>query len=150
MNGRLLVACLLAFSWPAAAADCHRGTLVGDVTHVRDGDTIEVAGLPIRLNGLAAPEHDEPGGPEATEAMRQLVADRQLRCELDGEHTHDRCVGICYLDGEDISEVMVRKGLARDCPRFSGGRYRTAESQAANGGATIEATYPLPGYCEPR
>jgi hypothetical protein len=25
--------------------------------------------MPIRLNGLAAPEHDETGGPEATAAM---------------------------------------------------------------------------------
>jgi hypothetical protein len=45
------------------------------------------------------------------------------RCELDGERTYDRCVGICYLQDEDISEGMVRRGLARDCPRFSGGRY---------------------------
>jgi hypothetical protein len=21
---------------------------------------------------------------------------------VDDEHTHDRCVGVCYLDGEDI------------------------------------------------
>jgi len=24
---------------------------------------------------------------------------------------HDRCVGICYLEGQDISEIMVRRGL---------------------------------------
>jgi len=41
---------------PADAASCRARVLVGEVTHVRDGDTIEVAGLPIRLSGLAAPE----------------------------------------------------------------------------------------------
>ena len=30
--------------------------LTGTVTHVRDGDTIEVGKIPIRLNGVSAPE----------------------------------------------------------------------------------------------
>jgi micrococcal nuclease len=123
---------------------------VAEVTHVRDGDTIEVGGLPIRLQGLAAPEGNEPGGDEATEAMVEMVLGRELSCDLDGTRTYDRCVGICYFDGEDISDVMVRRGLARDCPRFSGGRYAQAERQAAAAGATIPRDYTLPGYCLPR
>jgi endonuclease YncB( thermonuclease family) len=138
---------VLLFVAPADAAKCPRGTLTGQVTHVRDGDTIVVGSMPIRLNGLAAPEGDEPGGAAATQAMLELVQGRTLRCELDGERTHDRCVGVCYLNGEDIAEVMVREGLARDCPRFSAGRYAEAERQAASGGSTIRVTYPLPGYC---
>jgi micrococcal nuclease len=140
---------LLAAS-PADAAQCPRGTLTGQVTLVRDGDTIVVGGMPIRLNGLAAPEGDEPGGAEATNAMQQLVLGRELRCELDGERTHDRCVGVCYLDGTDVSEVMVHRGVARDCPRFSQGRYAEAERQAAADGTRIGRTYTLPGYCRPR
>lgn len=46
---------------------------------------------------------------------------------------------------QDISEVLVRQGPACDCVRFSGGRYRAAETQAAAEGATIRASYPLPG-----
>jgi hypothetical protein len=72
------------------------------------------------------------------------------RSELDGERTHDRCVGVCYLESEDISEVMVRRGLGRDCPRFSDRRYAEAERQAAAYGATIGGVYPLPEYCRPR
>ena len=106
--------------------------------------------MPIRLNGLAAPEGGEPGGAAATQAMLELVQGHTLRCELDGERTGDRCVGICYLDGADISEVMVHRGLARDCPRYSRGRYAEAELQAAVAGATIGRAYPLPGYCRPR
>ena len=145
-----LLACFLVLPWSAPAAQCPRGTLIGEVTHVRDGDTIEAGGLPIRLQGLAAPEGNEPGGAEATGAMRQMVLGRELRCELDGERTHDRCVGICYLQGQDISETMVRRGLARDCPRFSGGRYAEAERQAAADGAIVRAAYSLPAYCRPR
>jgi hypothetical protein len=79
--------------------------------------------------------------------MLDLVDGRELRCELNGERTHDRCVGVCYLDGADIAAIIVRQGLARDCERFGGGRYRAAERQAAAEGATIRASYPLPSYC---
>ena len=75
---------------PTLAQPCAPGTFVAYVTYVRDGDTIEVGGLPIRLNGLAAPEGDEPGGIRATEAMRQMALGQELRCELNGERTHDR------------------------------------------------------------
>lgn len=66
--------------------------------------------------------------------MIDLVEGRTLRCELNGERTHDGCAGICYLEGADIS----------------GGRYAEAERQAAADGATISGVYPLPGYCRPR
>jgi endonuclease YncB( thermonuclease family) len=135
---------------PADAAECPRGTLTGQVTYVRDGDTMEVGSMPIRLNGLAAPDGDEPSGAAATKAMTELVRGRTLRCELDGERTHDRCVGVCYLEGENISEVMIQRGVARDCPRFSQGRYAQAEREAAADGATIGRTYSLSGYCRTR
>jgi endonuclease YncB( thermonuclease family) len=99
---------------------------------------------------LAAPEGDEPGGIEATRAMIDLALGRQVRCELNGERTHDRCVAVCHLNGADIAEVMVRTGLARDCPRFSRGRYQAAEAHAIAAGATIGGRYRLPGYCRPR
>jgi micrococcal nuclease len=145
----LLVLALLVTATAAAAAPCPRGTLTGEVTFVRDGDTIVVGSMPIRLNGLAAPDGDEPGGEAATRAMVKLVDGQRLRCELNGERTHDRCVGVCYLEGVDISAEMVLRGVARDCPRFSGGRYHVIEAQAAADGATIGRTYRLPGYCRP-
>ena len=138
---------VLLASGPADGRQCERGPLAGTVSHVRDGDTIELAGRALRLNGLAAPEGDEPGGAEATVAMVELALGRQVRCELDGERTHDRCVAVCYLEGRDLAAEMIRAGLARDCPRFSGGRYRAAEMQAAAAGATIGGSYRLPGYC---
>ncbi|HEX5796544.1 MAG TPA: hypothetical protein VFY19_11940 [Geminicoccaceae bacterium] len=82
--------------------------------------------------------------------MLELVLNRKVRCELDGERTHDRCAGVCFLEGQDIAAILVQQGLARDCPRFSGGRYAEAERQAAADGATISGVYPLPGYCRPR
>lgn len=103
--------------------------------------------MPIRLNGLAAPERDEPGGVEATHAMRRMIDGRELRCELNGERTYDRCVGVCYLADTDIAATMVRMGLARDCPRYSGGRYAEDERRAVADGDTIRRVYPLPANC---
>jgi micrococcal nuclease len=117
MITRLAVLALVLLAVPAMA--CERGTLTGHVTYVRDGDTIEFGAMAIRLQGLAAPEWNEPGGTEAREAMLELVHGRTVRCELDGTRTYDRCVGICYLDSQDIGEAMVAAGLVRDCPRFS-------------------------------
>jgi endonuclease YncB( thermonuclease family) len=107
--------------------DIHTGL----VTKVRDGDTIEVADLPVRLNGIAAPELDEPEGPEARDYMRDLVIGREVRCELNGERNYDRVIGICFLDGEDIGGLIISAGLARDCPKFSGGRYHEFNTDAS-------------------
>ena len=51
------------------------------------------------------------------------------------------------LEARDISETLVRAGLARDCRRFSGGRYAEAERRAVEEGAAIRQIYQLPGYC---
>jgi hypothetical protein len=69
---------------------------------------------------------------------------RPCAVRLNGERTHDRCVGVCYLKGVDISAEMVRRGVARDCPRFSSGGYRILEAQAAANGAMIGRSYRLP------
>ena len=55
--------------------------------------------------------------------MVELVEGQTVVCDLTQERTYGRRVGWCYLDGQDIAEALVRAGLARDCPRFSGGQY---------------------------
>lgn len=128
---------LLASSIAAAQSE-----VSGNVTHVRDGDTIEVAGVPIRFDGVSAPELDEPYGDQSKNAMRGLVAGQQVRCELTGAKTYDRFVGTCFLDdGTNLSAEIISMGLARDCPRYSGGRYREYETERSR-------RLPFPGYCK--
>ena len=105
---------------------------------VTDGDTLRVGGVPVRLKGLAAPEvahggdGGEPGGSEAKAFMVKLVEGQTVVCDLTRERTHGGRVSWCYLDGQDVAEALIRAGLARDCPRFSGGRrYAAAERPAA-------------------
>lgn len=116
-------------------------TMSRTVTHVRDGDTIVFGKQPIRLDGIAAPERNEPGGKEATAYMRQLMLGKLLNCIDNGQWTHDRLVVVCHLNGEDIGRLIVAGGLARDCPQFSGSRYTGAETAASR-------ALPFPRYCK--
>ena len=125
---------------PPAMAD--PTILTGGVTKVRDGDTIEVGKIPIRLNGVSAPETSEPLGPLSKAFMVDLLMGKRVRCELDGTKTHDRWVGICYLNGRDIGAAVIGVGLALDCPRYSGGRYAKLEVP------TAVLRMRLPRYCE--
>jgi micrococcal nuclease len=103
----------------------------GRVTVVRDVDTIVVAGIPVRLNGLDGPEVSSRIGREARAFMTRLVRGETVSCQLNGDRTHDRWVGVCFLDGQDIGAIAVANGHALDCARYSGGRYRDLETPAA-------------------
>jgi micrococcal nuclease len=115
--------------------------LTGTVTHVRDGDTIEVGKVPIRLNGVSAPELKEPLGKASKKFMRDLVLGKPVRCELNGKKTYDRLVGTCFIEGKDIGVAVIKAGLALDCPRYSGGRYKAVET------VTGRDRIKLPKYC---
>lgn len=91
-------------------------TVEGPVTHVRDGDTIEVRGVAIRLGSLDCSEMSTGQGRRAAERMRSLVSGRMLTCHLNGRESYDRKIGSCRLpDGTDIAGIMIRDGV---CDRF--------------------------------
>ncbi len=125
---------------------------VSGIAHVVDGDTIHLtteAGklVKVRLLGVAAPERHEIGGSEASHFVEKLAEGRMVRCELDGSQTKGRVVGTCFVgDAEgskDIGAELISAGLALDCPRFSGGKYKALERPEA-------ARLPYPSYCVPR
>jgi endonuclease YncB( thermonuclease family) len=127
-----------------------------DTGRAIDSDGIVIGHVEVRLQGIAAPEwsdragHD-PGGRAALKGLASMVDGREVRCELDGTTASSgRPVGVCFVGGHDVGRRMVEMGLARDCPRFSGGRYKEAEAQARVRGADLSRIYHLPGYCTPR
>ena len=63
--------------------------------------------------------------------MVELIERETVVCDLTQERTHGRRVGWCYRGGKDIAEALIAAGLARDCPRFSSGRYAAAEVPAS-------------------
>lgn len=54
----------------------------GPVSHIRDGDTIEVAGMPVRFGPQDCAERGTVRGDPATTRMRELVAGQPLTCAL--------------------------------------------------------------------
>jgi len=121
-------------SWPWSA-----GSLRSRVPHWRSG-----------LRGSRRRKEVSRAALRPRQPSRRSCSAKEIRCQLTGKRTYDRCVAVCYLDGADIEAIMVRTGYARDCPRYSGGRHREAERQAAADGATIGRIYALPGYCRTR
>ncbi len=90
--------------------------LAGRVTHVRDGDTVEVSGVPVRIANLDCAESGTAAGERATERMRQLARTGPFSCDLEGRMSYDRQVGTCQLaDGRDVGEVLIGE---RQCGRW--------------------------------
>ena len=137
------IAPLLAALFLAAAPARAISVLTGPVTHVRDGDTVEVEGQAVRLQGLHAPEFATPAGERAAAWMRTYALGRTVTCRLTGEASYDRVVGVCRAGGADLAAGLIAAGLGRDCPRYSGGRYAALETDAGKALA-------LPPYCRPR
>lgn len=107
-----------------------------------DGDTIEIAGQRIRLQGVDAPESWQ-GCWDANENMYRcgkvsadaldkfLVASRPTRCEFVEWDRYKRMVGECYrADGASVGEWMVRNGYALDYKQYSKGAFAKAEAEA--------------------
>jgi len=119
------------------------GDTVSGSARAVDGDTLEVSGVRIRLNGVAAPERNEPGGAEATAEMKQMISGKTVRCSLTGKKTYKREVGTCWVGTLDLGAALIASGKARDCPRYSAGRYSALESESVS-------FLPFPTYCAPR
>ena len=91
--------------------------LTGTITHVRDGDTIEVDGIPIRLAALDCPENGSAEGNQATVVAKQL-AGLEASCELTGDKTYDRLVGYCSIGGLDSGKMMMSQTSCKVWEKF--------------------------------
>jgi endonuclease YncB( thermonuclease family) len=108
---------------PIAAGSTLRGKC-----YVIDGDTIHINSTRIRLAGIDAPELEDPWGKKAKWEMVSICKGKVITAKLAHDKSYDRIVATCFLpDGTDISAELVRRGLALDWAKFSGGKYRHLE-----------------------
>lgn len=136
---RLLLFCAVLLT--ATPADAFTtGHVVAGPARAIDGDTIEIEGLSIRLVGVVAPELKEHDGQHARTAMQRILHGQNVRCSLTGEKSHSRYRATCWIGTHDLGALIIASGLARDCPRKSGGRYAALETARS-------ITQPLPRYC---
>lgn len=132
---KLILAALL-FAAPAYAGD-----IVGRASVV-DGDTIDIHGERIRLDGIDAAEswqicRDASGvkyrcGQVAAKALDGfLSASRPTRCSEMSRDRYRRAVARCWrADGLEVGAWLVRNGYALDWKRYSSGLYAGEQREA--------------------
>lgn len=159
----LAVLVVLGLAGVAAVSDARtpqnpglRGSASGDargqprphirgIAKVSDGDTIEVAGQRIRLEGIDAPEAGQqclsrfgyvwPCGDKATAMLARLIDGQVVECADHGTDKYGRMLGVCHLGDMDVNAEMVRRGFAWAFVRYSQAYVQVeAEAKAARAG----------------
>lgn len=101
---------------------------VSGPAHAVDGDTLNMAGIVVRLHGIDAPELNQgcvrAGAPwtcgrEAAGKLATLVAGQSVRCEQRDTDDYGRIVATCRIGQTDLSAAMADAGLAVALPHFS-------------------------------
>jgi endonuclease YncB( thermonuclease family) len=134
----VLAAPLYFFAKPGDALERPSQRISGRAAVV-DGDTIEISGIRIRLEGIDAPELRQscprrwygewPAGRDAAAALGGMVAGRRVTCQSHGTDKYGRMLGVCFVGPQDLNRAMVRRGLAWAFVRYSR-RYVTDEQSA--------------------
>ncbi|WP_165352014.1 thermonuclease family protein [Salipiger sp. IMCC34102] len=106
---------------PVIAQDVSPALITG-TAKVTDGDGLTIGPVRIRLHGIDAPEDgqtcaaangsDWSCGANATRALMDLASGKAVTCEAREQDGYGRIISICSIDGQDLSEYMMRNGLA--------------------------------------
>lgn len=104
------VAMLLALASTASSANAEQ------VVRVKDGDSIVIASagrqVDVRLADIDAPEFRQQRGPEARDALQNLVAGKEIELQLIGGDAYRRIIAHVFIDGVHVNAEMVGRGLA--------------------------------------
>jgi Staphylococcal nuclease homologue len=91
--------------------------LVGNVTHVVDGDTFDINGIRVRLTLVDTPERGQPGFKEAKEFVNTNCLGKKGELDVDeGQRRGDRYgreIGVVYCDGLNINQKLMDNHLAK-------------------------------------
>lgn len=112
--------------------------LDGKVVGVTDGDTIKILTserqqIKVRLYGIDAPEKKQPYGTAAKRYLSDLIVGKTVQIEELGKDRYKRVLGIVYLGGKDVNEILVLNGYAWAFTKYSK-IYESQEWQARSNG----------------
>ena len=81
------------------------------VTRVIDGDTFETASRkqPVRLARVDAPEKGQPGAPQATKDLRELIYRKEVLVDTVARDVYGRSVANVKADGRSVNQQMRKK-----------------------------------------
>jgi endonuclease YncB( thermonuclease family) len=102
---------------------------------VIDGDTLVVlhngAKEKIRLANIDAPEKNQPYGMDARQAMFNLAFKKQAHIDPKAVDKYGRTVALVMVDGINVNEEMVKRGMAWEYSSYNPGRvYMALQSEA--------------------
>jgi endonuclease YncB( thermonuclease family) len=108
----------VALLWAVLGHAAAPTLLEGKVARVTDGDSLWIepaapaAPVELRLQGIDAPEICQAWGPEAKQALADLVLGRQVSVKTVGRDMHGRTLGTVYLGAQNINKTLVQEGHA--------------------------------------
>lgn len=90
---------------------------VGRVVGITDGDTLTLLTpdnrqVKVRLVDIDAPEHDQPGGDKAKQALSNLAFGKEVRIADQGTDKYGRTLGRVYVGTTDVNAALVAQGAA--------------------------------------
>ena len=103
----------LKHTWPKPGEE---GVFYGPLIGIVDGDTFKakVQGVVMkcRLEGVDAPEHDQPYGAISTNVLREIIGGRDLVLVFSDVDHYGRIVAQAWVGNLDVNAEMVRRGAA--------------------------------------
>jgi micrococcal nuclease len=144
-------------------------TVIGTVTKVSDGDSIQITTpeqtmLKVRLYGIDAPETPkinhrtgqvnkpgQPHGEESWKALENKIMGKQVKMDILDIDKYRRMVGIIWLDDRNINLEMVREGYAEAFIEYLKTPYRSEFLEAEHEARSAKrGIWSLPDYERPR
>ena len=96
--------------------------LVGSVTKVVDGDTLDINGIRIRLALVDTPEIGQHGYERAKHFVESLCVGKKGELDVDSGQRrgdrHGREVGVVYCDGVNVNDKLMANKMARILVEF--------------------------------
>ena len=90
--------------------------LFGPFVSIVDGDSfkVKVQGvvMDVRLQGIDAPEMEQPFGRDAKGILERLIRDQQLVLVFDDVDRYGRIVARVWVGNVDINREVIRSGAA--------------------------------------
>jgi micrococcal nuclease len=117
----LFVIFLGSFAEAWTLKSCHDGDTC---SFVNQGETKYV-----RFVGIDAPEIDQPFGTDAQEFTESLLKNKEVFIKCTGT-SYYRATCSLAVKGDDVEDQIVKRGLAMDSPRYSGGKYAKSQEFA--------------------
>ncbi|MGY4831837.1 thermonuclease family protein (plasmid) [Sphaerotilaceae bacterium SBD11-9] len=114
------------------------------VTGVHDGDTVYLQlgaqSVRVRLAEIDAPEVGQAYGRRSEQALRDMVAKREVVASWSQLDRHQRPIVRLHVDGKDVNAEMVRQGMAWAYVRYlSDRRFIAMETEARSAGRGLWA-----------